>query len=518
MQDWIADEFEFLDLGDERRNNRLRNFVDNRMKHPTLSIPAATTATDTATHTSEVAASYRLLDNKSVTPQGILAPHYLRTLERIRKTAVVIVAQDTTEIDLTRPIQRVDGVGPLGSALEERVGAFCHALLALTDEGVPLGLLKGKLWARSPDDPRHKLTAAERARLRDSTPFEDKESVRWVEGYREACSAAAACPQSKIVCVSDSESDIFELFQETKRTDAGRRAHWIVRACQHRKVLDAETDNASTDDRSPAAATKGKSRSAADDRPPKELFEAALKLPKFGEQELSIRARPATSGQKRKAARSARQARCQLRAGTIEIAAPQDMGAGVEAVTVNAVLLRELDPPKGEAPIEWLLLTDLPIDRIEDVRTVVSYYCHRWGVETYFKVLKSGCRIEASRLETLKRFSNFLAVNMVVAWRLCHLTLLCREHPDLPCTAVFTPDEWRAAYAHATKKHPPKTPPSLAEMIEIIGSLGGWIKRKNGGPPGVKSMWIGLQRVNELADGWKAQAQFASKEKSGGKN
>jgi hypothetical protein len=403
---------------------------------------------------------------------------------------VVIVAQDTTEIDLTRPIEGMVGIGPLGSHDEPRVGAFNHVLLAMSVDGVPLGLLPGRVWTRDPDDPRAQLSAAERARLRDTTPFEEKESARWVDGYRAACAAAVAAPKTRLVCVSDSESDIFELLQEARRDDAGPRANWIVRACQNRALVAEKTKREPSD----------------------YLFTAAANLPQYGERQLDIRARQRQGGgdRKRNAARSQRIACCELRAGVITIQAPSDMGRRKPPVTVNVVLLRESHPPPGEPAIEWLLLTDLLVEHPDDIDKVLNYYCLRWTIEIYFKILKSGCRIEASQLMTFERFTNFLAVTMVVAWRLHRLTMLGREQPDLPCTAVLDPDEWQAAYAFVNRCSPPEQPPRLSEMVEVIGQLGGWMGRKGDGPAGAKSMWIGFQRMRDLAIGWQVYKQFAS--------
>lgn len=488
MQVWIDEEFATLDLGDERLERRFCSVLEQRMNHPNLSIPASTEASDTATHKSEVEATYRLFDNDRVDDQKILEPHYQRTRARIAQERVVLVAQDTTEIDLTRPHFVMEGIGALGGINDERQGAFNHVLLALSVDGVPLGHLPGSIWRRDPDDPARQLSRKERTKLRRQIPFEDKESARWVAGYRRCCQAAAEAPQTQIVCISDSESDIFELLQETQRTDDGRRANWIVRACQDRRLEHSDDDRQCQDT----------------------LFAAAQQLPRRGAYTVNIRARDAKSGsgQKRHGQRSARMAECELRAGAVTIKSPDHLGVATPAVTVNVVLLRETNPPAGEPPIEWLLLTDLPSADLEAALLVVTYYCQRWQVEVYFKILKSGCRIEASQIETFHRYRNFLAIMMVVGWRIFHMTTLGRAHPDLPCTAILDPDEWQAAYAVVKRQPPPDTPPPLAEMIGIIAQLGGWMGRPCDGPPGNQSIWIGMQRMRDLAVGWHARERF----------
>ena len=490
MQAWIDEEFATLDLGDRRLERRFRRLLEQRMDHPNLSIPASINASDTASHRAEVEAAYRLFDNDAVDDQKILEPHYRQTRARIGQERVVLVAQDTTEIDLTRPRAAMEGIGPLGGIDDKRLGAFDHALLAMTVEGVPLGLLSVAIWRRDPDDPTRQLSRADRAKIRRRTPVEEKESFRWVEGYRVCCAAAQEAEQTQIVCISDSESDIFELLQETQRDD-GPRASWIIRACQDRRLDHGEDDQRSQE----------------------LLFDAAQQLPKLGERLLDIRRRDANTGdgQQRKGQRSARTAQCALHAGTVTIKPPTDLGVATPTVTVHVVLMREINPPTGEPPIEWLLLTDLPIDDLDAALLVVTYYCRRWGIEVYFKVLKSGCRIESSQLETFARYRNYLALSMVVAWRIMRITLLGREHPDLPCTVVLDPDEWQAAYAVVERRPPPKTPPSLSKMIGIIAQLGGWMGRECDGPPGTQTVWIGMQRMRDLAVGWQARQWLDAK-------
>jgi hypothetical protein len=182
----------------------------------------------------------------------------------------------------------------------------------------------------------------------------------------------------------------------------------------------------------------------------------------------------------------------------------------LEDVEINAVLVSELDPPLGVEPIEWLLLTDLPIDTIDEVLCIVDYYGCRWHIEIYFRVLKSGCKVEESQLERGSRFEPYLALNMIVAWRVMYVMMLGRECPDLPCDVVFDDDEWKAVYATVKKEAPPSQPPSMRTMVRLIASLGGWLGRKCDGEPGPKAMWVGMQRMTDLALGWSARADHSS--------
>lgn len=175
-------------------------------------------------------------------------------------------------------------------------------------------------------------------------------------------------------------------------------------------------------------------------------------------------------------------------------------------MAVNAVLAREENPPAGAEPVEWLLLTSLPSDTLEQVLQVVQYYCCRWEIEVYFRVLKSGCQVETSQLETAKAFEVYLALQMIMAWRVVYVLRLGRECPETSCESVFEADEWRAVYAVVKREKPPQEPPPLGEMVRLIAQLGGYLGRKGDGPPGPKATWQGMQRMTDLALGWRAFA------------
>jgi hypothetical protein len=144
----------------------------------------------------------------------------------------------------------------------------------------------------------------------------------------------------------------------------------------------------------------------------------------------------------------------------------------------------------------------LPIATLEQAQQVVEYYCCRWEIEIYFRVLKSGCRVEELQLETAERFTACLAVYTIVAWRVLFVTMMGRTRRDLPCDAVFTEDEWQSVYWVATKQPPPKAAPSLEHLVELVAGLGGYLGRKHDGPPGPQTIWIGLQRMRDYATAW----------------
>jgi hypothetical protein len=463
MQDWIANETRTAAFGDERLDGRFRVLLDRLSDKPSLSIPAACRGE------AETAAAYRFLDNTRVAAATVLQPHRDATLERVRQQAVVLVAQDTTELDLTRRQERVGG--PLND--ESRWGLFAHPQLVLTPQRLPLGVIDATIWSRDATD--FARSQADKRRTRKSKPIEEKESCRWLEGYRRACALAESAPDTTVVSLADSEGDIYECFLDGV-AGSGRRAEWIVRACQDRALADGT----------------GAVRQRL-------LCQKAL-----GTLTIQVSQRHASTGpgRKRKQARSAREATVVVRAVAVTLRPPDRKGVKLAAVAVHAILVFEENPPSGEEPIEWLLLTSLPIGTFAEVQTVIEYYCCRWEIEIFFRVLKGGCRVEDLQLETTERFEACLAVYLIVAWRVLYVLMLGRECPDLRCDAVLSEAEWKSVYRVATNLEPPQEPPSLGEMVRWIAQLGGYLGRKHDGPPGPKTLWIGLQRMRDFALAW----------------
>jgi len=207
---------------------------------------------------------------------------------------------------------------------------------------------------------------------------------------------------------------------------------------------------------------------------------------------------------KRKQPRSARITTVTIQAKRVKLKAPWRPEGGLPDVEVNAILVRELNPPDGEEPIEWLLLTSLPIDKLKKVHRVIEYYACRWQVEVYFRILKSGCKIEDRQFESADHYLPCLALYMVIAWRVMYVMMLGRTCPEMSCGELFSEAEWKAVYTVVRREPPPETPPTLQEMIAMIGRLGGNMGRRHDGPPGPKAMWIGMQRMMDLAAAWEA--------------
>jgi len=346
-------------------------------------------------------------------------------------------------------------------------------LVAFDAGGLPLGVAWQKNWAR--DKIETELTAKEKQQRRRKTPIEEKESIRWIEGIRAAREVAEACPLTTCVCVADSEADIYEMFSEPRATRQGQ-VHLLVRACQNRTTGDPQSN----------------------------WLEAARATSYLFRCSVNVSARNAKiegETRKRRESRDARIAEVEVRATAVTLRPPYRHDRTLPEVTVNVVLVEETNPPDGVTPIQWLLITTLPIDEPEQVQQIVSYYSVRWQIEIYFRTMKSGCRIENRQFETLDRLLNCLAVYSIVAWKIMYLCRLGRECPDLDCEIIFEPSEWKSVYTTVRNEEAPSTPPTLNEMIRMIATLGGYVNRRST-QPGPQTLWLGLQRVHDLSTAW----------------
>ena len=467
MPELMLDPLDTAEFGDKRLTKRFVAVMERLLEMPNMSIPAAMNGR------AEMEAAYRFCDNSKVSPDSIRAPHVLATHERIRQTDVVVLVQDTTELDLTRPHQQVDGAGPLDS--KSRVGGFYHPLMAFDLNGVPLGEVWKKDWVRETIETN--LSRDEKRQKRKDTPIEDKESVRWLEGVRAAREVARVCPQTQCVCVADSEADVYELFAEPRDSGEGQDLHLLVRACQDRRV------------------------GHHGDR----LLETVRETPCLAECMLDVSSRQpkSTVNNKRHQPRDARMATVEIRATTVTFRPPSRPDRMLPEVTLNVVLVEEPHPPEGQQPIQWILVTTLPINDIEQIQRIVKYYGLRWQIEVYFKTLKSGCRIESRYFERMGRLQNCLAMYTIVAWKILYLCRLSKQCPDLDCEVVFEPCEWKPVYMTVRRKEPPSSPPTLNEMVRMIASLGGYVMRAKT-QPGTQTLWLGLQRLHDLSTAWNA--------------
>ena len=286
-------------------------------------------------------------------------------------------------------------------------------------------------------------------------PLEVSESQRWIEGYARLAERAGHLPATRLVYVADREADILELMQRAHTL--GHPADYLLRA-QHNRCLPQG----------------GK------------LWPAVLAATPLGDIEFTLPERPN---------RPARAVRQTLHAHPVDL--PDGQGG---MMPVTCLIARETGVPEGQKAVEWRLLTNRVVATLEEAAQLIDWYRCRWEIETLFHVLKNGCRVESLQLGHVRKLELALAIYLVVAWRLAHLTRLGRILPDLPASAVFEQTEWQAAWLLA-EKPPPRKMPTLREVIRRIAMLGGFLARKGDGEPGVKTLWQGYTRLTSFVRG-----------------
>ena len=462
MCEGIADELQGIDLGDERLNKRSVKMIEGLAAEPQASVNAACSGWD------ETVGAYRFFDNAKVQPGKILQPHIDATKRRMKEQDVVLVLQDTTELDFSKHPPK--DAGCLNK--ENRRGLYDHTHLAVTPEQLCLGVVGDEQYDRTPE-------SLGKAKERERLPIEQKESFRWLAGYRLASDLAGECPDTQIVSVADSEADIYDIFLEAEKHSTP--ADFVIRAKEDRCTPERDLDAG------PSVYRKVRDEvSAAEVRIQKTIF--LSKTPK----------------------REARKAEIQIRALRVTVKPPHARSS-LGAVTYNVVLVEEVGGPEDGTDVSWLLITTLPIDSIEEILRIIDYYVARWLIEVYFRTLKSGCRVEEIQLETTDRLKNCLAFYKIIAWRVIYLTYLNRECPTLPCTAVFDECEWKSVWRVTTKQELPKRPPTLSEFMPLLAGLGGYNNRSNDPPPGPQAIWVGIRRMTDFALAWVA---FGPKDES----
>lgn len=447
--DWAEEEFGGCALPDARLQTRLFSLARDFYARPTGNLAHA--CADRA----KTKAAYRFLDHQHTAMQTLLKPHYQATQARVGRESIILAVQDTSSVNYTTHVA-TEGLGPIGSSIDGPQGLHLHSTLAFTPQGTPLGFLDVQCWRRDPADFGKKAK-------RHQLPIEEKESYKWLKSYQAVAEVQIRYPGTTLVSVGDREADIHELFEQAAASVNGPKL--LVRAKHDRKLQDEQ----------------------------QRLWETMQVRAVDGVQVLQV---------PRQGKRAARAAHMQIRYAAVSLVAPT--GKPAAAVPVWAVLARELDAPDGVTPLEWMLLTTLPVNSLEQAIAKLMWYARRWGIEVLHRTLKSGCRIEQRQLRDADRIEACLAIDLVVAWRIYYLTMLGRDVPQAPCTIYFEEAEWKALMVFTTKNPiPPADPPTLLEVVRRIAGLGGFLGRKSDGQPGTQTLWLGLQRLDDLTGMWR---------------
>jgi hypothetical protein len=415
---WAQQEFGGAELGDLRLSARLVQCAQTLGAAPGRTIGGAAQGERAA-----VKGYYRFIDHPdedALTMTAMLAPHRQRTLQRMMAQPIVLCIQDGTDLHYNGRAQ-CEGLGSLGTNQTgaRSAGLHLHSTLVVSTEGLPLGVLDAHCQA-PPERSEHERASAK-------VPIEEKKTFDWIQALRGCEHAAAQMPDTRVVSVMDREADFFELFDERRKRN---KVDLLVRAKHDRRT-----------------------------ESPQSLFEVVRSSEVQGQLVIKVprqSARPKKSKQKAREGHPQRKAHAQLRYAQVELLAPKHL-AGKPPVRLWMLHVREDHPPAGVEALEWFLLSTSEISSLEQAEQCLRWYCLRWRIEDWHRVLKSGCRVQALQHETAARLKRAIAINLVIGWRIMLMTLLGRELPDLPAEVLFT-DLEIAMLQHYAKKKPSLSP------------------------------------------------------------
>lgn len=446
MSSWVEVELKDLDLGDTRREKRLKKIVSALAENPEASIPEA------CGNWATTKATYDFFSSRRVKTEDIISAHQKATIARIEPHSTILAIQDTTDLNLSSH-SATSGLGYLET--KKSLGLKVHSVFCSTPTGVPLGLIYQDVWARPQDDfgKRHQ---------RKNKNTSDKESQKWLDALN---ATEKVIPKTTtIVTVADREADIYDLFAGFEKGTS----YFLIRASHNRKI-GQETEY---------------------------LHKAIASAPIAGIVTLDL---------EHSSNRAKRTAILTLRSTNVTIAPPKSRAkrSSLPTLPVEVILAKEENPPPNTEPVEWLLVTNLKVSSYEDILRYLHWYSLRWLIERYHFVLKSGCRIEQLQLKSAEALTKALATYSIVAWRLLWLTYESRIAPDTPCSLILETKEWQALYCtvHRTPT-PPEKPPCLKDCVLWLAQLGGFLARKGDGEPGVVTIWRGLRRLHDIALTW----------------
>lgn len=451
---------------DPRLGRRFRKFVGQLATRLGQPIPLA------CRDWTNTKAAYRFLSNGRVNEGAILAGHFQATRERFEAAAgPVLVLHDTTEFTYSR--ESVEAIGILHRShartgkdgrprLHTVCGILMHSSLAVTTEGLPLGLAAIKFWTRS----KFKGTNALKRKVNPTrVPIEAKESIRWLENLQQSTELLGE--PSRCIHIGDRESDIYELFSLAQ--DKGTK--FLIRTCVDRLAGDGQ-----------------------------HTIAAAMRRIKVKViHEVDVRDGKGTVSK----------ATVKVKYHRLQVHPPVGKQKKYPPLRLTVIHAQEASTPRDRGKIDWKLITNLSIRSRKDALEKLTWYAMRWKIETFHKILKSGCRAEASKLRTAERIVNLIAVFCVLSWRIFWMTMMNRVAPDASPLVAFTRLEThlldRIIPEEKVKRRADAT---LSRYLTKLARLGGYLARTKDSPPGNTVMWRGLSRLTDIELGFLMAAQL----------
>lgn len=454
---WAQDLFGQAQLGDKRRTDRLVRYAADQARHPQDSTLSACQGDQAA-----ALGAYRLLRNEQVDPEKINQAAFEHVARLVARHEVVLALEDTTTLSFFHSVR--DQLGDLGGkAQSKKRGYFVHSVLLVEPQSrQPLGLVHQQWWRRRGRGKKH---------TRKQRPYSQKESFKWQKASASMLERLGD-QISKLIAVADREADVFEyLFYKQAH---GQR--YIVRAAQDRGL-------------------KGQAQL-------QRLRQYIAREPVAGQRTVEV---PQRKG------RRARRAVLSVRFAEVTLRVPRRRGQAKEAdlgpVVTSVVWAQETQAPPGVAPLEWLLLTSEPVEHYGQAVEILDYYGLRPCIEQFHKAWKSGCGVEARRMQKAENLKRMAVILAHIAVRLLQLHGL-RGRAEEPCEGVLSRLEWRCLWHSAQGGAPPGQVPSLQWAYYAVARLGGWQDTKGTGQVGWQTLWKGWMRLQERAEGWRMATEY----------
>lgn len=459
---WILTEFKDFSCGDKRLDNRFLTVASDACENPAAPINQASEDWAAAK------GAYRFFNNPKIDRAEMFNAHQANTINRMKKFKVVLAIQDSSYLDFSKHT-KLKGKGPIGTRQQNLTGYVMHSTLAVSPQGLPLGLLTHDLWAREDiKDNRN----AKNLKL----PVEEKESYKWIKALEEV--HALKSEGVEIITLTDREADFYEYLQTVDRL----QEKVVLRARYDRKLTEeqGEVDEGNEENK-------------------KSMWEFMLAQPICFKEQVEIsRNYVHSKGKNQNRLRESRVAEVEVRVGQVTFN-PPNYNKKNPPITCNLIFIKEVNPPEGMIPLEWMLITNLPISTNEEISKIIGYYRTRWTIEEYHKILKTGCTIEDCLLEDTEAMFLYITLYSIIAWRLFWITRLQRINPEAPCTEGVTDDEWKAAYCYLNHTNTlPSEVPTIREMVVWVARLGGFMARKGDGEPGIITVWRGWTRLYDI--------------------
>ena len=460
---WIEEDFKEIDFKDSRLVKRFKNILSKFIKR------AQSNISSTFDSWSSMKACYRFFDNKKIKAEVILNEHAKSTVSRINElNQAIIVIHDTSYIDYknrekSKDLDRVF-VGKKGK--DGSLGLILHNTLAVTTEGLPLGILNQQFVRRETilHPEREGMPTKQYVHTK---PIEEKESYRWIEAINKTNKLGINCSQ---IHVADRESDIYELYRNCNQ----QNIKFVIRARLNRAI----------------------NKKHRREKTVEKLFEYFESLPIRFTTEIKLQVNDETKY---------RNANLSVSFEKFTLPPPPNRtkrkdGDNLDNVKLWGIFVREKNPPTNEEGLSWFLITNISINTNEEAIEKIKFYNLRWNIEVFHKILKSGCSVELAQLRNRDRLIKYIIVKSIVAWKIFWLSRNFNINKEADCSTVLNTQEQMILFKRFNKGVKMDKTLSINEAFIWIAKLGGYIGRNSDSPPGIISIWRGWTRLMNMVE------------------